>query len=63
MEIIERLKRLPAGGVEYVLVVNYSSSADALKIFAEEIMPALAFSAAVPLRVQMTSSGSSDALA
>lgn len=40
-EIIARLKRLAAGGVEYVLLVNYSSTPDALRAFAEEIMPAL----------------------
>jgi probable F420-dependent oxidoreductase len=38
-EIVERLQRMKAGGVEYVLLVNYSSTPDALQMFADEIMP------------------------
>lgn len=39
-EITARLKRLQAGGVEYVLLVNPRPTLDALRIFAREIMPA-----------------------
>jgi alkanesulfonate monooxygenase SsuD/methylene tetrahydromethanopterin reductase-like flavin-dependent oxidoreductase (luciferase family) len=39
-EIIARLKKLEAGGVDYVLLVDPTGSAEALRIFAEEIMPA-----------------------
>lgn len=45
-EIIERLKRLEAGGVGYVLMANPRASADSLRTFAKEIMPALQPSAA-----------------
>jgi len=41
-EIVARLKRLEAGGVEYVLLVDPSPSIEALRIFAGEIMPAFA---------------------
>jgi alkanesulfonate monooxygenase SsuD/methylene tetrahydromethanopterin reductase-like flavin-dependent oxidoreductase (luciferase family) len=38
-EIVERLQRLAAGGVDYVLLVNPSGSATALETFATEIAP------------------------
>ena len=41
-EIIARLKKLEAGGVDYVLLVDPTGSKDALRTFAEEIMPAFA---------------------
>jgi alkanesulfonate monooxygenase SsuD/methylene tetrahydromethanopterin reductase-like flavin-dependent oxidoreductase (luciferase family) len=39
-EIIARLKKLEAGGVDYVLLVDPTGSKEALRTFAEEIMPA-----------------------
>ena len=39
-EIIARLRQLEAGGVDYVLLVDPTGSKDALRTFAEEIMPA-----------------------
>ena len=39
-EIVARLKKLEAGGVDYVLLVDPTGSKDALRTFAEEIMPA-----------------------
>jgi alkanesulfonate monooxygenase SsuD/methylene tetrahydromethanopterin reductase-like flavin-dependent oxidoreductase (luciferase family) len=39
-EIIARLRKLEAGGVNYVLLVDPTGSKDALRTFAEEIMPA-----------------------
>ena len=39
-EIIARLKKLEAGGVDYVLLVDPTGSQEALRMFAEEIMPA-----------------------
>jgi len=39
-EIVERLKRLQAGGVEYVMVIDVGGSLDALRTFAREVMPA-----------------------
>jgi alkanesulfonate monooxygenase SsuD/methylene tetrahydromethanopterin reductase-like flavin-dependent oxidoreductase (luciferase family) len=39
-EILARLKKLEAGGVDYVLLVDPTGSKDALRTFAEEIMPA-----------------------
>jgi probable F420-dependent oxidoreductase len=39
-EIIERLKRLEAGGVEKVLLVQPKASIDALRVFSREVMPA-----------------------
>jgi alkanesulfonate monooxygenase SsuD/methylene tetrahydromethanopterin reductase-like flavin-dependent oxidoreductase (luciferase family) len=39
-EIIARLKKLEAGGVDYVLLVDPTGSKEALCTFAEEIMPA-----------------------
>lgn len=38
-EIVARLKRLEAGGVEYVLLVNTYGTVEALRTFAEEVMP------------------------
>jgi alkanesulfonate monooxygenase SsuD/methylene tetrahydromethanopterin reductase-like flavin-dependent oxidoreductase (luciferase family) len=38
-EIVERLKRLEAGGVENVLLVDATGSKHALRIFAAEVMP------------------------
>jgi alkanesulfonate monooxygenase SsuD/methylene tetrahydromethanopterin reductase-like flavin-dependent oxidoreductase (luciferase family) len=39
-EIIGRLKKLQAGGVEYVLLMDVSGSREALRTFAHEVMPA-----------------------
>jgi alkanesulfonate monooxygenase SsuD/methylene tetrahydromethanopterin reductase-like flavin-dependent oxidoreductase (luciferase family) len=39
-EIIARLQKLEAGGVDYVLLVDPTGSKEALRTFAEEIMPA-----------------------
>lgn len=39
-EIVARLKKLEAGGVDYVLLVDPSGSREALSTFASEIMPA-----------------------
>ena len=39
-EIVARLRKLEAGGVDYVLLVDPTGSRDALRTFAEEIMPA-----------------------
>ena len=41
-EIVQRLKRLRAGGVEYVLVIDVGGSLSALKTFAREVMPEFA---------------------
>ena len=41
-EIIARLKKLEAGGVDYVLLVDPTGSVGSLRAFAEEIMPAFA---------------------
>jgi alkanesulfonate monooxygenase SsuD/methylene tetrahydromethanopterin reductase-like flavin-dependent oxidoreductase (luciferase family) len=38
-EIVERLRRLQTGGVEYVLVINVGGSLAALRTFAREVMP------------------------
>jgi alkanesulfonate monooxygenase SsuD/methylene tetrahydromethanopterin reductase-like flavin-dependent oxidoreductase (luciferase family) len=38
-EIIARLKKLESGGVDYVLLVDPTGSKEALRAFAEEIMP------------------------
>jgi alkanesulfonate monooxygenase SsuD/methylene tetrahydromethanopterin reductase-like flavin-dependent oxidoreductase (luciferase family) len=38
-EIIARLKKLESGGVDYVLLVDPTGSKEALRTFAEEIMP------------------------
>jgi probable F420-dependent oxidoreductase len=47
-EIVERLKRLETGGVEYVLLVDPSPSPATLRRFAAEIMPAFASAPAAP---------------
>ena len=39
-EIVARLKKLDAGGVDYVLLVDPTGSPDALRTFAEQVMPA-----------------------
>jgi alkanesulfonate monooxygenase SsuD/methylene tetrahydromethanopterin reductase-like flavin-dependent oxidoreductase (luciferase family) len=41
-EIVARLKKLEAGGADYVLLVDPTGSVEALHTFAAEIMPALA---------------------
>jgi alkanesulfonate monooxygenase SsuD/methylene tetrahydromethanopterin reductase-like flavin-dependent oxidoreductase (luciferase family) len=41
-EIIARLRRLEAGGVEHVLLVDPRPSLESLRLFASEIMPAFA---------------------
>ena len=41
-EIIARLKKLEAGGVDYVLLIDPTGSIGSLSAFAEEIMPAFA---------------------
>ena len=52
-EIIARLKKLEAGGVDYVLLVDPTGSIPALRTFAKEIMPA--FAAASPAPAAVTS--------
>jgi alkanesulfonate monooxygenase SsuD/methylene tetrahydromethanopterin reductase-like flavin-dependent oxidoreductase (luciferase family) len=39
-EIIKRLKRLQAGGLEYVMVMDFAGSLEHLRTFAREVMPA-----------------------
>ena len=41
-EIVERLERLRAGGVEYVLLIDVGGSLSALRTFAHEVMPEFA---------------------
>lgn len=41
-EIVERIRRLRAGGVEYVLLIDIGGSHAALRTFAREIMPEFA---------------------
>ena len=41
-EIVARLKRLQAGGVEYVMVIDVGGSLSALRSFAREVMPEFA---------------------
>ena len=41
-EIIDRLKRLEAGGVQYVMVIDVGGSFDHLRTFAREVMPEFA---------------------
>lgn len=41
-EIIQRLQRLQAGGVEYVMVIDVGGSLDHLRTFAREVMPEFA---------------------
>jgi hypothetical protein len=38
-EIVERLERLRAGGIEYVLLIDVGGSLPALRKFAREVMP------------------------
>jgi alkanesulfonate monooxygenase SsuD/methylene tetrahydromethanopterin reductase-like flavin-dependent oxidoreductase (luciferase family) len=45
-EIIVRLKKLEAGGVEHILLVDPSGSVETLRTFAKEVMPAFAKSPA-----------------
>jgi alkanesulfonate monooxygenase SsuD/methylene tetrahydromethanopterin reductase-like flavin-dependent oxidoreductase (luciferase family) len=40
-EIIERLQRMRAGGVEYVLLIDITGSRESLRLFRDEVMPAL----------------------
>jgi alkanesulfonate monooxygenase SsuD/methylene tetrahydromethanopterin reductase-like flavin-dependent oxidoreductase (luciferase family) len=47
-EIVRRLKRLEAGGVEYVLLVNPRPTLDGLRIFAREVMPEFADKGTAP---------------
>ncbi len=47
-EIMARLKKLEAGGVDYVLLVDPSGSKDSLSLFAREIMPLFPDAAPVP---------------
>jgi len=49
-EIVERLNRLAAGGVEYVLLTNSSATAESLALFAERIMPHVSGAKATPAR-------------
>ena len=48
-EIIARLKKLEAGGVEHILLVDPTGSIATLQTFAKEVMPA--FAAAAPAKV------------
>lgn len=41
-EVIDKLRRLQAAGIEYVLLAELSTSIDALRTFAREVMPAFA---------------------
>jgi alkanesulfonate monooxygenase SsuD/methylene tetrahydromethanopterin reductase-like flavin-dependent oxidoreductase (luciferase family) len=41
-EIIKRLKALQAGGLEYVMVMDFTASREQLRTFAREVMPAFA---------------------
>ena len=41
-EIVERLRQLRNGGIEYILLSGTRNSSDMLSVFAEEIMPAFA---------------------
>ena len=41
-EIVGRLKRLEAGGVEYVMVIDVGGSLAHLRTFAREVMPEFA---------------------
>ncbi|MBT3932368.1 MAG: LLM class flavin-dependent oxidoreductase, partial [Rhodospirillaceae bacterium] len=40
-EIVERLQRMRAGGIEYVLLIDVTGSRDSLRVFRDEVMPAL----------------------
>jgi alkanesulfonate monooxygenase SsuD/methylene tetrahydromethanopterin reductase-like flavin-dependent oxidoreductase (luciferase family) len=50
-EIIARLKKLEAGGVEHVLLVDPTGSIATLQIFAKEVMPAFAKKKPAPAKV------------
>jgi alkanesulfonate monooxygenase SsuD/methylene tetrahydromethanopterin reductase-like flavin-dependent oxidoreductase (luciferase family) len=50
-EIIARLKKLEAGGVENVLIVDPTGSIATLQIFAKEVMPAFAKKKPAPAKV------------
>jgi alkanesulfonate monooxygenase SsuD/methylene tetrahydromethanopterin reductase-like flavin-dependent oxidoreductase (luciferase family) len=39
-EIVERIKKLQAGGVEYIMVIDVGGSREHLRMFAKEVMPA-----------------------
>ncbi|HTW53284.1 MAG TPA: LLM class flavin-dependent oxidoreductase [Stellaceae bacterium] len=39
-EIIRRIERLREGGVEYIMVIDFTASLDHLRLFAREVMPA-----------------------
>ncbi len=41
-EIVERIRQLRNGGVEYILLSGALNSSDVLKTFSEEVMPAFA---------------------
>jgi alkanesulfonate monooxygenase SsuD/methylene tetrahydromethanopterin reductase-like flavin-dependent oxidoreductase (luciferase family) len=49
-EIIEKLQRLAAGGVEYVLLTNAVVTRESLQEFSEEIMPHVAARLSQPVR-------------
>ena len=49
-EIVEQLKRLQAGGIEYVLLTNATADRTSLETFAEKIMPQLSTGKAPALR-------------
>jgi alkanesulfonate monooxygenase SsuD/methylene tetrahydromethanopterin reductase-like flavin-dependent oxidoreductase (luciferase family)/flavin reductase (DIM6/NTAB) family NADH-FMN oxidoreductase RutF len=49
-EIVEQLKRLQAGGIEYVLLTNATADRASLETFAEKIMPYLTAGKAPALR-------------
>jgi len=40
-EIIDRLQRMRAGGIEYVLLIDITGSRESLRTFRDEVMPAL----------------------
>lgn len=40
-EIVERLERMRGGGIEYVLLIDTTGSRESLRIFRDEVMPAL----------------------
>jgi alkanesulfonate monooxygenase SsuD/methylene tetrahydromethanopterin reductase-like flavin-dependent oxidoreductase (luciferase family) len=50
-EIIARLKKLEAGGIENVLIVDPTGSIATLQIFAKEVMPAFAKQKPAPVKV------------
>ena len=40
-EIVDRLQRMRAGGIEYVLLIDITGSRESLRLFRDEGMPAL----------------------